>query len=506
MGGKVKTQPPMLDNQKPVGHDRFKVLSLGFFFIDRNVMQDILEKIAHQAQSMGRQIYVVGGAVRDLLLGRTALDVDLAIDCDALIFGQRLAAILPGKFIILDEGQGVGRLVCRGHIIDLAVFKDKSLTIEEDLVKRDFTINAMAISLADWLAHKQGAALIDPCGGQGDVQRKLIRLVYENALSDDPLRILRGFRLQANFGFDLDPRFIALAREQKNLLARPAAERIASELHLIFESSRASAIVRAMAEGGILAEVCPEIMSGEGVGQPASHHLDVLEHNLAALEAMDDIIGHPGHYFPDATVLMTAYLETAKRRRWLRWAALFHDLGKPQTRAIQDERITFYNHDLVGAHIFAQMAKRLRFANIDLETISLLISQHMRPFHLCNILRQGPVSAKACLRLVKSVGDELPGLFLLAMADSLAGQGEAKPQAMEQEIAILFGQVQQQMEEHITPVLAGPPLLTGHDLIAAGFVPGPSFSQILDDLQQAQVDGEVVDRDAARQWLARQKI
>ncbi len=469
-------------------------------------MQTILAKIDDQARALGRQVYVVGGAVRDLLLGRTALDIDLAVDPDALAFGQGLATVLPGKFIILDEDEGVGRLVCHGHIIDLAVFKDGSVTIQGDLAKRDFTINAMAIALEDWLAHKKDPVIIDPCGGQLDTQRKLIRLVYDDALLDDPLRILRGFRLQAQTGFGLHQDFIDLARQQKDLLARPAAERIASELHLIFDSFRASSIVRGMAQSRILAEVCPEIMSGAGVEQPASHHLDVFEHNLAALEAMDDIMSRPEKYFPASVPVIKTYLGRSDHRRWLRWAALFHDLGKPQTQAMKGGRITFYNHDLVGARLFTAMAKRLRFANIDIDKVSLLICQHMRPFHLCNILRRGPVSAKACLRLVKSIGGELPGLFLLAMADSLAGQGEAKPQDMENELAILFGQVQRQLEDHIAPVLAGPPLLSGHDLINAGLVPGPAFKQLLDALQQAQVAGEVVDRDASRQWLARQKI
>lgn len=469
-------------------------------------MQAILEKIAKQAKALSLQVYVVGGAVRDLLLGRTAPDLDLAIDRDALIFGQLLATSLPGRFIILDQDEGVGRLVCNGYIVDLALFKDRSPTIEDDLLKRDFTINAMAISLADWLGRQHDHAIIDPSGGQADLQGKLIRLVYNGALQDDPLRILRGFRLQALTGFSLDHDFVELASTQKDLLCRSAPERITGELHLIFESCRAAAIVKAMADNGILAQVCPEIMSGAGVAQPASHHLDVFDHNLAALQAMDAIIARPAQYFPGTAPVMEAYLASTRHRRWLRWAALFHDLGKPHTLAMKEGRITFYQHDQVGARLFTQMAKRLRFANIDINKVSLLISQHMRPFHLCNILRKGPVSAKACLRLAKNIGDDLPGLFLLAMADSLAGQGEAKPQEMEAELTTLFGQVHRQMEDHVAPVLAGPPLLSGHDLIKAGLAPGPSFKKILDKLQQAQVAGEVVDRHDAQQWLNRQKL
>lgn len=464
-------------------------------------MQTILEKIKEQAQAMDCQVYVVGGAVRDLLLGRQSLDIDLAIDRDALAFGRHLARILPGKFIILDEEQEVGRLICHGYTFDLAVFKDKTQSIEADLQKRDFTINAMAIPLADWLTPKQGESLIDPCGGREDLQQRVIRLVYGDALLDDPLRILRGFRLQALFDFSFDPHFIVLAEEQKNLLNRPSVERICSELHLIFASSHASRVIQAMATSHILAVVCPEIMAGVGVTQPASHHLDVFGHNMAALRAMDDILVHPGHYFPESAEVMVLYLENETRCRQLRWAALFHDLGKPITRALKEGRITFYQHDQVGAHLFRKMARRLRFSNRDVETISLFIAQHMRPFHLCNIMRQGPVSAKACLRLAKGVGDELPGIFLLAMADSMAGQGELKPQDMEGELAALFQQVYRQIEEHVAPVLSGPPLLTGHDLIAAGFTPGPAFKEILEALQQAQVSGEVTDHRAALKWL-----
>jgi poly(A) polymerase len=329
------------------------------------------------------------------------------------------------------------------------------------------------------------------------------RLVSGHALRDDPLRILRAFRLQAQTGFTLDPDFIRQAVAEKHLLARPAAERLNTELQLIFESERAAMVIETMAAHGILAQVCPELLQGAGVEQPASHHLDVFGHNLAALRAMDALIKQPGNFFPAALLpVVTAYLGDGSHCRRLRWAALFHDLGKPHTLARQEGRITFYQHDMVGARLFAEMAARLRFPKEDIKKISLLIAQHMRPFHLCNILRQGPVSAKACLRLAKSVGEELPGLFLLAMADSIAGQGEAKPLEMEKEIAVLFGQVHHLMETTITPMLTGPPLLNGHDLVAAGLQPGPLFREILDALQQAQVTGEVTDRAAALRWLA----
>ena len=468
-----------------------------------NTMQEILRKINRQAEAMGRQVYVVGGALRDLLLGKEAPDLDLAIDHDALGFGARLAVSCDARFVVLDDIEEVGRLIWHGHLLDLAVFKDHAATIEEDLRKRDFTINAMAMTLPDWLRADGSGRIVDPCGGREDMRQKIIRRVSgDEALRDDPLRMLRAFRLQARTGFRLADRFLELACRQRGLLRRSAPERISSELHLIMESSRASQVVGAMLESRILAQVCPEISSGAGVEQPASHHLDVLGHNLAALAAMDEIISQPHHFFPEAAPVLVAYLQSSRHQRWLRWAALFHDMAKPQTRAIKKGRITFYQHDTVGARLFREMANRLRFAKIDRERIALFIGQHMRPFHLCNVMRKGPVSARACLRLAKTIGDDLPGLFLLAMADSLAGKGEARPPNMESELAELFGQVHRQMVENIAPLLLAPPLLNGDDLIAAGLRPGPLFRTILDDLQQAQVSGEVTDRDAALAWLA----
>ncbi len=449
---------------------------------------------------MNIDLYVVGGAVRDRVLGLQSRDIDFATPSHGLQVCRDIAAELGATFVPLDEAEQIARLVYRGVSIDFARFKGGVATIREDLGQRDFTINAMAVPLADWLTG--AGSVIDPCGGCRDIDRKCIRLVYNEAILDDPLRMIRGFRLLALLGFSLDPLFVAGVSRHKLNIDLVAKERVLAELHLIMASDHAGEGVRQMAECGLLAEILPEITAGYGVAQPASHHLDVFDHNLEALCWMDEIAQDPARFFPEDASIFRDYLQSPGRILWLKWAALCHDIGKTKTFKEDAGKITFYNHDHTGARVFLGMARRLTFSNRDMGQIGRFISHHMRPFFLCNNLRAGGVSTKACLRLAKVIGDDLPGLFMVAMADSLAGKGETKPAEMEKELTDLFQIIHTTIEEKIRPVLSGPPLLTGRDLIEAGLEPGPVFKKILEEVEQLHVEEELADKNDALRWLA----
>jgi len=235
--------------------------------------------------------------------------------------------------------------------------------------------------------------------------------------------------------------------------------------------------------------------------QPKSHHLDVWRHNLETLRQMERIIEEPSHYFPEMGERMAAYLVGTHQHRRLKWAALLHDLGKPATFALRTDkgdRITFYNHDQVGARIFNAFALRLRWSNEERERIGHLIAGHMRPFHLANVARASDLTLRAAIRMIRKAGDDLPGLFLLAMADSLAGQGVERLEGMEGELAELYRQLEQIRSEHVAPVQAAVPLLTGRDLIEVLHLqPGPVFKKILAAIKEAHMTGEVDDVDGA---------
>lgn len=449
-------------------------------------------------------LFVAGGTVRDLLLGRRPRDLDLTVPGQAMTCARLLAGILKGAFVPLDETEDVGRVVWRDYTIDFAGFREGTTTIEADLGRRDFTINALAVPLEiGSRGVRPSARLLDPTGGLEDFAQGRLRAASDRIFAADPLRLLRAYRFAAILGFARDDHLEELIRRDRELIGRTAAERIASELELLMASERAHAQVAAMAASGLLWEVFPELHEGVGVAQPASHHLDVFHHNLAALGAMEEIQREPGRFFPQDDHDLRTYLGPEARKVRLKWAALFHDLGKPAASGLREGRITFYGHDRAGAERFADIAGRLRWSREQSREVTRLIELHMWPFHLLNASRKTGITPRACLRLVRAAGDELPGLFLLAMADSLAGAGTGKPPDMEPALAALYSQVNEIYRRSIKPVFEQPRLLTGRDLQDVfQLEPGPLIGRLLRELEQAQVAGEVSTRDEAVAWLA----
>jgi len=272
-------------------------------------------------------------------------------------------------------------------------------------------------------------------------------------------------------------------------------------------TGRAHAAFAEMARTGLLRQILPELARGEGMEQPGFHHLDVFHHSLAALGSMEEILADPVRFYPESVAQIQEYTTQPGVRERLKWAALLHDLGKPVTMAIREDkggRITFYGHDQAGRDLVLQLGRKWRWSNENRERVAALIAMHMQPFHLGNVRREGPLSRKACLNLCKKAGADLIGLFLLAMADSLAGQGEKKPPGLEAELAGLLAEVLEIQQQYIRPALQGPRLLTGRDLIDSfSLLPGPRFAQILDALEAAQVEGDVASREDALKWVER---
>lgn len=449
--------------------------------------------------------YIAGGAVRDWRLGRLAHDLDFTLPSGAAAFARRLAARLGGAFVLLDEDEDVARVVWQGLELDFSAFRQGSDTIEEDLARRDFTINALAVEVdpvsgglrAPWL-------IIDPTAGLADLAAGIIRPAGSAALADDPLRLLRAYRFRAELGFAIEPAAVALIQATATAIQRVAVERIRQEFDRIMAAPQGAAVVAEMAATGLLYAIIPELAAGAGMAQPSSHHLDVAGHALETLARMEAVLADPAHFFPAEHEELLAYLAAPDRLVMLNWAALLHDLGKPAAHRLRQGRITFYNHDRLGAELGRQVAERLRFSRERRNAIGRLIGHHMWPFHLNNSRRKTGITARACLRLIKSIGDDLPGLFLLAMADSLAGQGPQKPAGMEADLAEIYREIMLAARQRVRPLLARPPLLNGHDLQRLfGLAPGPGLARLLSGLQKAQVEGLVNSRQEAESWVAK---
>ncbi len=448
------------------------------------------------------ELYVAGGPIRDALLGRNFKDIDLTVPQRAKEIAFDVAQKYGDAFIPLDEEEGVYRVAIKGFFLDFSSFRKGTKTIEKDLLLRDFSINAMAVPLRDFLETSPANwPIIDPAEGQKDLSRRVVRALGRANFCDDPLRMLRGYRLAAELGFELEAETRGLVRELHPALARVSPERINAELLALF-SHQAGAIVSLMAEDEILFTIFPELLAAKGVAQPSFHHLDVFGHLLLTLKSADAVIKEPERFFgPQALAerVFEGILADQKKQAAVRLAALFHDIGKPHTFAIR-HRITFYEHDRVGEEIFWQIGRRLRFARKFIKDVASLIKHHMRPFHLLREYRAGRLSKRAMRRLLKDVPD-YRALFMVAMADSLASAGPDKEEGLEDLLASLFWEIYA-FEQEIFAKQEQERLVTGRDLIEIfGLEPGPLFKELLEAVEEARAEGQIKTRDEALSFL-----
>ncbi len=466
----------------------------------------VVQALVRVASSRNVAVYIVGGTIRDWLLGRIPHDLDLTVVSGAGEFCRSLMRELgAGTFVQLGTSEeDAARVVWNGLDIDISSFRGGATQLTEDLELRDFSINSLAVDLVVLADSAKLFEIIDPLSGLADLECEMLRHC-PRAFQDDPLRLLRAYRFMATLGFALDKGTRNEIAEHADKIESVAAERVLYELNLIMQTGQSADVLWQMHESGLLRYILPELYEGIGVEQPNFHHLDVFHHNFQALRELECLLTRAEDVYPEASSEVVAYLTDTNVLVCLKWAALFHDVGKPAVAGIAETgplRVTFHAHDEVGKRQFEALAKRLKWSNEERDRTASLIAMHMHPFHLCNILREEKLSARAALRLCRRAGANLPGLFLLAMSDSLASKGELKPEKMEDELIHLYREVATIYRENIQPALSGPPLLRGSDLIECfGLKPGPIFSIILEELQNLQVEGKVVTQEDALEWV-----
>jgi poly(A) polymerase len=467
--------------------DRFKLLA----------QEQTLQVLAGLATERHLQVYLVGGTVRELLLGREIHDLDLAVNRQTLDLAAALAAALGGTFVLLDGKERSARVVWKGQELDLTEFR--AADIVGDLQKRDFTLNAMAIDLKT-LFQNEAPPIIDPWGGRKDLAAGRLQLLAEENFRQDPLRLLRAFRFAASHGFELTAEVQAAVRHYGHAVAGIAGERIHQELFRLLESPRAYPVLRQMEELAFLDQILPELVEMKGVRQNGYHHLDVFEHSLTAVAELENILAQPDSSFQETAGYVAAYASQGKKPALLKLAALFHDAGKPATQDFREdqERYTFYHHEQVGMAIFAAVAARLRFSQEENRIVTRLIDLHMRPFLLLPDFKKGTLSQRAVGRFIKAARPELAGVFLLAMADSLAGKGASKPPDAEKVLADFCDHVYLFLKERLEPMEQRPKWLTGADLIQElHLTPGPEFRRLLTAVEEAGFEGTIKSREEA---------
>jgi len=256
-----------------------------------------------------------------------------------------------------------------------------------------------------------------------------------------------------------------------------------------------------MEQSGLFDVLFPEIGVLKGIHQGRYHHLDVYQHSLLTFQCLEGLIQGVIPLPEDLDQEKTSYLKENRKVAWLKWAALFHDLGKAVMGEEKAGHRTFYGHAEVSQRQFNSVTERYRLSAREKDFIKWIIGRHMRPLYLIQEMTNKTLTRRAVIRFVKESGKELDGLFLLALADSLAAQGKEKPVDLEDRIKDLWRQALSVREEIIRPLEKTSPLVSGRDLIEMGLNPGPLFKTVLSEIQEEQLDGKISSREQALEWV-----
>jgi poly(A) polymerase len=445
-----------------------------------------LEQLAQLADGS----WLVGGAVRDRLLGRPTADFDVAVTGDPQRIAKALARSVDAHPFKLSEGFGAWRVVARDRSWQVDLLPLGGESIEHDLAQRDFTVNAIAEPLG-------GGEYVDPFGGLEDLRARRLRMVTARAFRDDALRTLRLARLACELGFDADPETRAVAAASAGALARVSPERVFTELRRIVIAERVLDGLQLMDELGATDAVLPELRGLRGIEQSRYHHLDVYEHTRAVLAAVVELECDPMPLGPHAEavrgLLHTPLANELTRWQALRFGALFHDIAKPQTRQVTAEgRVTFMGHDQAGAEVARSALTRLRASERLSDYVAAVTRHHLR---LGFLVHEMPLSRRAIYRYLRDCAPVQVDVTVLSVADRLATRGSGSEAAIARHLELaqeLLREALLWLERPPRPPLPGDQL--ARELRVA---PGPELGRILAELEEASFAGEIDTREDA---------
>jgi poly(A) polymerase len=500
----------------------------------------ILAKIARLLVSEKKQSYIVGGFIRDLLLKRETNDIDIAVCGDAIATARKVAKETGGKFVLLDDINKVARVIVSDAKQTGKTAQDRELLgtewhfdfssfdgdIKADLARRDFTINAMAVDLSQFVtasaAAKAGSRksatpaaekrfvlrLIDPFSGREDLRNKTVRRVSEQIFEADAARLLRAVRLAAELNFIIESDTESLVRRHSQSVAEVPGERTREELLRLLTLPRATHHLRYLDKLGLLLALVPELAESKGVEQPTVHFWDVFEHSLQTVAAVEFLLRESDWEYSNEDMLTSAPWTEAieehlsqevsggsNHRVLLKLGGLFHDIAKPMTKSIDDTgRARFLGHTKEGAAITASILERLRFSKREIGLVENLVYHHLRPVQMAD----GELpTQRAIYRYFRDTGEAGIDILLLALADYLASRG---PLVSMEEWKGHCRLVDYILAEHDKQQAKTLPvkLIDGNDIMDTfDLAPGPLVGKLLTMVNEAHASGELSTREEA---------
>ncbi|HSQ27655.1 MAG TPA: HD domain-containing protein [Anaerolineales bacterium] len=470
--------------------------------------------------------YLVGGAVRDLISSQIIHDLDFLLFTPGKVIriARKIADALGAAFYALDKERDTARLIHSfpdGTRLNLDFAAPRGDGLKEDLLERDFTINAMAIDLD---AMDQ---IIDPLNGRNDIFNKTLRACSENSFIHDPLRILRGARLAVQYDYRITPVTLLWMRQAIPNLSNVSPERVRDEIFRILSGKKVSSSLRVIEKIGILTNIFPELIDLEGVQQSHPHILDVWDHTLSVVRSLEELLfvldvntnleeigNHTyglvslqlGRYRQEIAAHFSKWINPDRSGKSLLFlAALYHDVGKAQTQSHDSKgNIHFYQHEKFSKEKLEDRAHDLRLSCQEIDRLGIIAGGHLRPL-LLNQSSETP-GRRAIYKFWRDLGEAGVDICLLSIADLMGTHGPslASDTLMShlRTVRTLLDAWWQNQQEMVSP----PALINGTQLLKElDLKPGPIVGQILEAVRQAQVEGTVSDSQQAlryaREWL-----
>lgn len=465
-----------------------------------NIRDEILSKI-HDG-------YLVGGAIRDALLDKTTTDKDIAIK-GAENFAKKLAEEFNGTFITLDSENKIYRVVLEDKINFFDLSELQGETIQEDLKKRDFTINAIAYDL-------KTNEIIDITGGRKDLKNGILRHIDEKNFEEDPLRILRAFRFAATTGFKMTPELEEAIKKYLPLALNPAPERIHYEIMKLFGGAYTSQTLLKLNDFGLLERIFPCIIDMKKVPPNTHHHLDLFHHVVETVRQIEI-------QYANADEKIKEHLDRIDfggfpRINHLKLAGFLHDIGKFSTWTIEggkcdkfeclynkpecvscNARHRFIKHDDTGSKMVVPLLKELKFSKKQIEYISCMIKNHIYP---SGVLAAPDFNEKVKMRYIRKMEDNVIDNIILACADRLSARGgDVTDEMVKNNLDGLEALLNFYLEkrETLEPL---PKLLDGNEIMSIlNIQPSPLLGKIVNALHEAQLNGDIIDKNQAAAFI-----
>lgn len=453
---------------------------------------NLINKCADSAE-----LYLVGGAVRDFYLGYENFDKDLIVDkTDAETFAKNLAECLNATFIVLDDENKIYRLIMQDKIncIDVASLIGDSL--EDDLMRRDLTINSIAVNL-------KTLEITDVTGGIDDLNAKIVRHIPgprgEQNFADDPVRLLRAYRFQATLGFDIDKDLSEIIAKHAHKIKNVAVERVNYELLKLFSGEYSADSLLQMDKTGLLKEILPVSEELKGVPPNLHHHLNLFMHSVEVVNQIQKIYDKSGSEVQKH--LQSVDFGGMTRLAHLKLAGFLHDIGKPSTWTIEEDtgKHRFIKHDDVGSKMGIKLLKAAKFSKKQIEYIAKMIKYHIYPSH---VVCAPDMTEKIYMRFVRKMENDVIDVITLAMADRLSARGvEITDAIVEKNInnLKLILDFYLNVKDSLKPL---PKLLSGEEIMGIlNIEPSQKLGEIIKSLQEAQLAGDVVTKEDALAFI-----